>query len=331
MKKFKITWILAAVFLALIVCVYFFEIEGGKKRAAIKEREEKVLLFEKEKVREVALQIPNGLFKAKRMGENEWAIEEPLKVKGDKWAWNQIIDTVSDLKFKRVIEESASDLSVYGLKEPKIKVEFQLQGEKEKKVLKLGDENPIGDSLFATVSDTKKVVLVPSYLSSSLNKELKQLREKRLFSFETEKTRSVEIVSKGKKLSLKKEGNKWSVVSSSKKDEAELSQVTGLLNRLNSLEVKDFESESTADLKISAKYGLKDPSMTVRVKDEKNVQLELLLGKKDKEGVFAARRGEKPVYLLHAYVLDDISLDASKYLKKAKKEEKKTETSGVTP
>ncbi len=318
MKKFKVTWVLAAALISLIVCVYFFEIEGGKKRAAIKEKEQMVLPLEKDKVQEVALQIPNGLFKAKRIGENDWAIEEPLKVKGDKWAWNQIIDTVSDLKFKRVIEEHASDLSVYGLKEPKIKVEFQFKGENEKKVLKVGDENPIGDSLFATVSNTKKVVLVPSFLSSSLNKEFKQLREKKLFSFETEKTRVVEVISEGKKLSLKKDGNKWSVVSSSKKEEAVLSQVTGLLNTLNSLEVKDFESESPADL---SKYGLKDPSMTVRVKDEKNVQLELLLGKKDKEGVFAVKKGEKPVYRLHAYVVDDISLDASKYV--MKKEEKK--------
>lgn len=324
MKKFKVTWILAAVFLALIVGVYFFEIEGGKKRAAIKEKEQMVFPLEKDKVQEVALQIPNGLFKAKRMGENEWAIEEPLKVKGDKWVWNQIIDTVSDLKFKRVIEESASDLSVYGLKEPKIKVEFQLQGEKEKRVLKVGDENPIGDSLFATVGDTKKVVLVPSYLSSSLNKEIKQLREKRLFSFDTANTRSVEVVSKGKKLSLKKDGNQWSVVSSPKKEEAGLAEVTSLLNALNSLEVKDFESESPSDHDMGVKYGLKDPSMKIVVKDEKNIQLELLFGKKDKDGVFAAKKGEKPVYRLHAYVLDDISLDASKYLKKDK-EEKKTE------
>lgn len=322
MKRFKVTWILATVFVTLIVCVYLFEIQGGKKRAAIKEKEEKVLLLEKDKVEQVVLEVPNGVFKAKRIGENEWAIEEPLKVKGDKWAWNQIVDTVSDLKYKRVIEESASDLSAYGLKDSKIKVEFQVKGEKEKKVLKVGDENPIGDSLFATAGETKKVVLVPSYLSSSLNKELKQLREKRLFSFEIEKTRLIEVVSKGKKLSLRKEGNKWLVASSSKKNEAELSQVTSLLNTVSSLEVKDFETEAPSDL---LKYGLKDPEMKILVKDEKNVQLELLFGKKDKDGIFVAKKGEKPVYRLPAYVIDDISLDAAKYVKKEekKKEEKK--------
>lgn len=318
MKKFKLTWLSATLFLALVTFVYFYEIRGGKQRAALKEKEEKVLLLEKEKVEGVILQVPNGRFKAKRMGEKEWALEEPLKAKGDKWAWNQIVETVSDLKFKRVIEESASDLSVYGLKEPKIRVEFHLKGEKEKKILKVGDENPIGDSLFATTDETKKVVLVPSHLSSSLNKEIKQLREKRLFTFDTGKSRSIEVVSKGKKLLLKKEGDQW-FVSSGKKEEADSSQITTLLNTLTSLEVKDFESESPSE--GLSKYGLDTPSMKILAKDEKNTQLELLLGKKDKEGIYALKKGEKPVYRLHSYVLDEISLETSKYLKK--KEEKK--------
>lgn len=318
MKKFKLTWLLAAVFLVLVAFIYFFEIQGGKQRVALKEKEEKVLLLEKEKIEEVVLQVPNGRFKAKRIGENEWALEEPLKVRGDKWAWNQIVETVSDLKFKRVIEESASDLSVYGLQAPKIKVEFQLKGEKEKRVLKVGDENPIGDSLFATTGETKKIVLVPSYLSSSLNKELKQLREKKLFTFDTEKSRSIELVSNGKNLFLKKEGDKWFV----NKEEADSSQVTALLNTLASLEVKDFESESPSP--ALAKYGLNTPSLKVLVRDEKNAQLELLFGKKDKEGIYASKKAQMPVYRLHSYVLEEISLDASKYLKKeVKKEEKK--------
>ncbi|HBQ20909.1 MAG: hypothetical protein A2Z91_08650 [Deltaproteobacteria bacterium GWA2_38_16] len=317
MNKFKVTWILGGLFLILIAYVYFIEIKGGEKRKVEKEKEEKVWVFDKDKVESVSLKTEKGKFTAKRTGEKEWLLEEPLKVKADKLVWNNIVDSLYDLKFSRVVSEKADDLVPYGLKDSKYIVEITISGEKEKKILSIGDDNPVGDSVFVTVGPSQKVVLVPQFISSTLNKDIKDFREKKLFTFDETKTQEVTLEkAKEPKLVLKKEPgkeiDKWFILSTPKKEEADASKVTELLNTLNFLEVKTFEDESPKEL---AKYELNAPQLKVTIRDEKTAQLQLLFGKKTNDGVFVSKASEKPVYQVNATILDRLSLDPKKFTK----------------
>ncbi|MBI2645484.1 MAG: DUF4340 domain-containing protein [Deltaproteobacteria bacterium] len=319
MKKFKTTWILAGVLLVLAAYVYWGEVKGSKKREAQKEKEEKVLVFEKGKVESVTLLSSQGKFQAKRSGEKEWILESPLKVPADKLAWNNIVDSIYDLKFNRVISEKSEDLVPYGLKDAKVKVEMTIAGEKEKKVVYLGDENPVGDSLFATVGNSQKVILVPQTISSVFDKGLKDLREKKLFTFDQDKAQEIEVSeAKGKKLVLKKEKEKWFIASSAKKEEADSGKVSEILNTLNFLEVSNFIEEDPKDL---AKYELKNPQLKVTLRDDKKAQLQLLIGKKENNGIYISKAAEKPVYQVNTYILDRISTDTTKLIKKEEKKE----------
>ncbi len=320
MKKFRTTWILAGVLLVLAAYVYWGEIKGSKKREEQKAKEEKVLVFDKAKVESVTLTSIQGKFQAKRSGEKEWILESPLKAPADKLVWNNIIDSLDELKFSRVISEKSEDLVPYGLKDAKIKVELSIVGEKEKKTISFGDENPVGDSLFATMGSSQKVVLVPQHISSTLDKGLKDLREKKLFTFDQDKTQEVEILeSKSKKLVLKKEKDKWFITSSTKKEEADSARVSEILNTLNFLEVSSFTEEEPKDL---AKYELKDPKLKVTLRDDKKAQLQLLIGKKENNGIYVSKAAEKPVYQVNTYILDRISTDTTKLIKKEEKKEK---------
>ena len=317
MKKFKTTWILAGVLLVLAATVYWGEIKGGKKREEQKEKEEKVLLFDKGKVESVTLTSVQGKFQAKRRGEKEWVLESPLKAPADKLVWNMMVDSLYDLKFNRVISEQSNDLVPYGLKDAKVKVEITLAGEKEKKSVSFGDENPVGDSLFATMGNSQKVVLVPQTISSTFDKGLKDVREKKLFTFDQDKTQEIEIwESKSKKLVLKKEKDKWFIASSAKKEEADAGRVSEILNTLNFLEVSSFIEEEPKDL---VKYELKTPKLKVTLRDDKKAQLQLLLGKKESSGIYVSKAAEKPVYQVNTYVLDRLSTDISKLIKKEEK------------
>lgn len=320
-ERFKTTWILASVLLVLAATVYWGEIKGGKKREEQKEKEEKVLLFDKGKVESVTLLSSQGKFQAKRSGEKDWMLESPLKVAADKLVWNNIVDSLYDLKFSRVIAEKSEDLVPYGLKDAKVKVEIAIAVEKEKKILYLGDENPVGDSLFATVGSSQKVILVPQYISSVFDKGLKDLREKKLFTFDQDKTQEIDISeAKGKKLVLKKEKDKWFIASSAKKEEADSGRVLEILNTLNFLEVSNFIEEDPKDL---AKYELKNPQLKVTLRDDKKAQLQLLFGKKDTVGIYASKVSEKPIYQVNTYILDRISADTSRLIKKEEKKDGK--------
>ncbi len=314
--KFKTTWVLAGILVLLGVGVYIFEIQGGKKRQAAKEKEEKILVFEKDQVESILLKSANGKFVAKRSGADQWTLEEPLKVPADKFAWNGFVDTLYDLKFSRVIAEKADDLVPYGLKDPARVVELTMKGG-DKKVFHIGEDNPIGDSTFVSKGDSK-VVLAPRHSITAFDKELKDLREKKLFTFDAQKTQEVELQEKGKKLVLKKDGAKWLIVTNAKKEEADSTKVTELLNTLNFLEVKTFVEEEPKDV---SKYELKSPKIRVKVRDEKTTQLETWFGKKEADQIYVSKVSEKPVYQVQSNIMDRLSLDATKYVKK---EEKKT-------
>lgn len=316
MKKFKITWILAGVLLLLGVYVYVFEIVGAKKREAKKEKEEKVLVFEKDQVESIRLQTAKGTFFAKRIGEKEWLLEEPLKVPADMLAWNNIVDNLFDVKFNRVISDKSDDLVPYGLKDPKVSIELHFKN-KDKKTLYLGDDNPIGDSLFAT-KDRSQVILLPQYIVSYFDKELKDYREKKLFSFDQAAVKEIEIFEKKtRKIVLKKEGDKWFLLSQNKK-EANSDKVSEFLGAVNFLEVRQFEEEDPKDL---SKYGLKEPVYHMILRNEKTTQLELLVGSKKDHNVYIARASEKPIYQVNDSLLNSLPLDPQKLVKKEEKKE----------
>jgi len=318
MKKFKKTWILGSVFLVLIAYIYFVEIKGAEKKQAAKDAKEKVLVFNKEDVESVILKNTYGTYEAKRIGEDEWMLEKPLKVKADKNVWNSLLDTVHELKSTRVIQEDG-DIEPYGLKHANVEVELKLSKKSKPISLRVGDENPVGDSRFVTDQDAKRVLLVGDDITYKLDKDIKQLREKKLFRFDDQKTQEIMVERKSKRIVLKKIQDKWFLVSGAEKKEAELKKITEILNAINFLEVKEFETEEPEDL---GKYGLLKPAITVSLRDDKAIQVELIFGKEENDGVYLAIKAEKPVYKVNAYVLKRIPEDASKLLKPDKPKEK---------
>lgn len=320
MKKFKITWMLAGLLLLFSAYVYFIEIKGTQKKAVLKEKQEKIFSFEKSKVMTLTLTNEKGVFKLKRMGEKEWLLEKPINAPADKMVCDSLLDVVSTLKPSRVITEEGGDLTPYGLKTPHIQVEIELKDKGEKLVLKVGDENPVGDSLFITDQKSKKVMLALRSLEYTLNKDLKQLREKRLFTFNADESSEIEIKDRSleetkSRLVLKKEGEKWYIASMKEKLEAEAKKIQEILNALNFLEVHQFEDEA----KDLGKFGLLQPSLTVVVRSNQTTQLELLFGKKEKDFVYVAKRAEKPIYQVRSAVLHRISSDPSKLFKEKEK------------
>ena len=321
MKTFRATWILGGIFLLIAVYVYFVEIEGYKKKQAVREQKEKVLVFEKEKVESVILSNAHGLFEAKRSGEDGWTLVKPFAAPADKQVWNSILDAVFDLKSTRVISENGGDVAPYGLQAPQTRAEIQLKGSPDRLILRVGDENPVGDSLFVTDGAAQKVVLVPKSISYQLNKTLKQLREKRLFSVNTAETQEIQIQKQKRAIVLKKTDEKWFLASEKTKQEAQPEKVKEILDAIHFLEVSEFEDEDPKDI---SKFGLKNPQLVVSFRDAKATQTEVLFGNKEKTMVYVAKKAQKPVYKVNAYVLNRIPTDPEKIIKK---EEKKTKSS----
>lgn len=111
-------------------------------------------------------------FKAQKEGVN-------LEKKDGKWIFsdrsynidettiNSLIDTISNLNSSKLVEENASDLEQYGLKNPPITITIFLDSG-EKKVVCIGNTSVAG-SYYLTLQDNNKVFSVNAADIESIN------------------------------------------------------------------------------------------------------------------------------------------------------------------
>jgi len=86
--------------------------------------------------------------------------------------------------------------------------------EKNKKIDKLliGDDTPSGSAAYAAVAGDPRVFTVTSYNKNSLDKASKDLRDKRLMTFESDKVTQVELLAKKRAIEFGRNKEQWQIV-----------------------------------------------------------------------------------------------------------------------
>ena len=83
---------------------------------------------------------------------------------------SSITSNLATLEATRVVDENAKDLAKYGLAEPAVEVAFKAAGDKDYRRLFVGGKTPTGGDLYAKLANDSKVLLIPAYLESSLDR-----------------------------------------------------------------------------------------------------------------------------------------------------------------
>src|SRR5271167_2767069 len=100
---------------------------------------------------------------------NKWQIVAPAAYGADQEAANTLAYSAATINADRVIEEKASDLATYGLKDPSLEADISMKNGKATKVL-LGDDNPTGSATYAMLAGDPRVFSVMSSVKMSLSK-----------------------------------------------------------------------------------------------------------------------------------------------------------------
>jgi len=124
----------------------------------------------------------------------KWAITSPEAYPADQDASTSLVSSLSGVTADSVIDDSPTDLAKYGLTDPSLVVTAHEKNGKTDKLI-FGDDVPTGNSVYAQVGGDKKVYLVSTSLKSSFNKDLNDLRDKRLMAFDATQVSRVELVS----------------------------------------------------------------------------------------------------------------------------------------
>lgn len=144
--------------------------------------------------------------------EGAWKIVAPKPLAADQDSVSSLVTSLSSLSSDRLIEDKASDLSSYGLNAPSEEVKITKKDGKVQTLL-LGDDTPTGSGTFAKVEGDPRVFTIASYIKSSLDKTSKDLRDKRLLTFNSDKLTRVDLTAKGQTIEFGKNNqNEWQIL-----------------------------------------------------------------------------------------------------------------------
>lgn len=142
---------------------------------------------------------------------NKWQITEPKPLNADQDAVSGMLSSLSSLNADRVVEDKAADLNQYGFDHPAVEVDIAEKGHSPQKLL-LGDDTPAGGDVYAMLAGGAKVFAIASYTKTSLDKNLNDLRDKRLLTVDPDKVSKVEVVKKGQDIEFSRIKDGWEIL-----------------------------------------------------------------------------------------------------------------------
>jgi hypothetical protein len=244
----------------------------------------KILAFPGNPIQKVEIHRPGGettVFEKR----GAWVLTSPRPLAADQDAIMSIVAGLSDVNADRLIEAKPADLGTYGLAAPALDVAVTPKNGKVRRLL-IGDEAPTGNGYYVKLADDPRVFTVASYTKTSVDKTEKDLRDKRLLTFDTGKLSRIEVAAKGPAFELGKNNqNEWQILKP-KPMRADGGLVDELIGKLQDAKMDTSATEEDAK-KASAAFAGAAPMATVKVTDAAGTQQ--LQVRKDKEHEYYAR------------------------------------------
>lgn len=293
--SFKTTIIIALILAALGGYAYY-DYKSGQKKDEAKENEKTLFEAKKEDITEIRIE---GLEQPVKLvpDRETWKIVEPVQSRADDSTVSRVLGVFASFKYRDIVEEQPKDLSAFGLDKPKLTFHLVLKGKGEKTVM-VGSKNPVDASYYMKIGNDPRVYAVENGAQDLITTSFFDLRDKKITDFDSEKVESFSVHKAPEDLEFKKVSDMWRMMKPINFPAAE-SDITTLLSSLAELRVSKF-IDQPGDLD---QYGLKSPSMSIDIVQEKGLQQKILFGNKEAESVYCLIEGSNVV----ALVTDSIS------------------------
>jgi hypothetical protein len=302
-------------FVAMLVILiglgaYVYFVESKRNPGDDTEKRDKVFSVEADKIDEFTIKSESGERTTLKRSGSDWQVVQPLTTKPDSAEVSGITSNLASLEVQRVIEENPSDLTEYGLAQPRVEVAFKTGGQEHR--LQIGRKTPPGTDLYAKLGDQKRVFLISSYLDSTFNRTTFDLRDKTALALNRDNIDTLTLSTPTRTVRFTKSNAEWRLADPWTA-RADFNAVEGLVSRLSTLQMKSIVAQ---EISKPEEYGLDKPAATVNVGTGSS-QATLLIGKSSGEGAVYARDQARPlVFTIDASLLDDVKKDAGEYRQK---------------
>jgi hypothetical protein len=296
----------------LLVSVVLLAILGGviwwsnKKQAASAKNPTdtttKILTIPEDQFQEIRIKKTGGDTIDLKRDNGKWSIVEPKPYTADPDTSSSLVSALTSINADKTVEDKATDLSPYGLKNPQIDVTVTRKDGKTNELL-IGDDTPPGNSgNYVKLAGDPHVYTVLSFVKTGIDKSLNDLRDKRLMTFDSDKLTRVELQAKGAPVEFgKNSSNEWTIVKP-KTLRADSSSVETVIGKL-----KDAKMDlASPDADAAKKFAAATKIATAGVTDAGGTQTLEVRQDKDKN-YFAKSSAMEGVYKIATDVGDGLN------------------------
>jgi hypothetical protein len=280
----------------LLIAVALLAVLGGgiwysnKQQAASASKtpatnETKILSIPEDQVQDIKIQHANGDAVELSKASGKWRLVQPKDLGADPDASSSLVSALTSVTADKTIEDKATDFAPYGLAAPALHVTIGRKDGKTNEIL-VGDDTPNNSGAYAKLPNDPHVYTVFSFVKTSLDKSLNDLRDKRLLAFDSDKLTRVELTAKGQSIEFGKNGqNEWEILKP-RPLRADSSTVDSLVSKLKDAKMDATISPDDAK-KAAAGFASGTKVATVAVTDSSGAQsLEV---RKDKDKNYYAK------------------------------------------
>lgn len=304
--KFRNTYAIAALFLAMVGYLYFVEAPQHEEGDQAK----KLLRLKPDDVSVLTLTYPDRQIVLKKTAAG-WQMQKPLEVEADQGAVSNMITALAEAELKRTLEGEPKSLDLYGLDKPEAIISIGLANGTTLPAVRIGKTAPIGFSAYAQIEGSPQVKVVPSVFQTGMKRDVKDLRNKTIIDFKDEDVQTIEITTTDATTELARDGAGWKLEKPNAY-KADATEVRALLASLKGVRAEDFVDQPAG----LAEYGLDQPRAKLAVvvggdKTRKEIWVGPEKAKGSKNVVYVKRADSDTVYEAGSWIWNGLNKGAS--------------------
>ncbi|RMH34258.1 MAG: DUF4340 domain-containing protein [Nitrospirae bacterium] len=263
-SPYRLLLLLALIFGALEVYVYFIDVPARQEAREIQTREEQLLHLGYRQIDKLTWTTPREHFAMIKDEHDRWWITEPVQAQADSREVRKILRALVLGKISRVIDEQGTAADKFGLAPPHLIITATAGDRTER--LELGDPGPLSSTLYVRKGTEGPIVLTSLNVRTFAQKSLDHFRRKDILSFDHQHITRIDLEQRGELITLVRATgihgitHHWRIVHPIKAS-GDATRILGLLMHLNDLTAQGFvDSEQDKQRLLAA---LSPPQTTV--------------------------------------------------------------------
>lgn len=305
--KFRNTFILLILLIALGVYVYFIEVKQYRKTETVIKESKKVFSMVQDSLQQLTFRNSNGSFTIKKI-QGQWKIVEPIYTEADESTVKSMLSTLLNSEKDKEFSIRPSETAEYGLHEQAIFIKLQTnKGEKDS--LWMGDNTPVGAYVFGKKADSL-IFTINQAVKNTFNKKLFDIRDKKILHFQRADVQQITVKNTHGQFEFEKaNASDWTFKNINRP--ADNTKISSLLSKLENNRIKEFVDEEGSQLQ---KYGLDKPVFQVDLqlgleKGHKRLFISKAIDKK----YYARDESRRPIFEVDSFLVKDLNQKASDF------------------